>query len=156
MFSFFHHQCSQTKPESPDCKLAINTGERNWLILVGQGLWLVWVLIWIFWKDANHFYKKKQMSPRFSGKSVHLRCYGYEFISLQHLFFHDQSSQMRQEGQGLTGNWSSGQLPVSSRYSLRTVQNNTISCGRLVVSLIIAGMVAGARTLGKTEKKTFL
>ena len=108
-----------------------------------------------FLKRCQPFLQKKQMSPRFSGKSVHLRCYGYEFISLQHLFFHDQSSQMRQEGQGLTGNWSSGQLPVSSRYSLRTVQNNTISRGRLVVSLLIAGMVAGDRTLGKTERKIF-
>ena len=108
-----------------------------------------------FLKRCQPFLQKKQMSPRFSGKSVHLRCYGYEFISLQHLFFHDQSSQMRQEGQGLTGNWSSGQLPVSSRYSLRTVQNNTICHGRLVVSLLIADIVAGAQTLGKTERKAF-
>ena len=36
-------------------------------------------------------------------------------------FFHDLSSQMRQEGQGLTGNWFSGQLLISSRYSVRIV-----------------------------------
>ena len=109
-----------------------------------------------FLKRCQPFLQKKQMSPWFSGKSVHLRCYGYEFISLQHLFFHDQSSQMRQEGQGLTGNWSSGQLPVSSRYSLRTVHNSSMSRGRLVVSFLIADMVAGDRTLGKTERKIFL